>query len=203
MSKGDPVAFWRKQFELGGNSVERWADKAYGLATAAKVLESFQGAIYDELMAQERGQRALTEAEYQRTSVSGVSAMLRAMAAECFLKALWLKQGNTLAKNGAYTKILNGNEHRLHELASAVAGGGAITFDADELKPLEFVSNWIVVGRYPIPRSFMQMSVLERDPTGRPVQRQAWIGEPEKQLCTLLEKLEREVGVTYSFAPDE
>jgi hypothetical protein len=200
MTMGDAVAFWRKQFELGGNDPSRWADKAYALLTAANVIDSFKGAVHEELM-DGVGERTLTELEYQRVSVSGVGPMLRAMATECYLKALWLQQGNELVKNGSYAKVLNkGNEHQLDVLASEVAKAGTIAFDANELALLSFVSKWIVAGRYPIPRHYTQLSVLDRDAQGRPMQRSAWPGDPEAQLSALIDRLQNAVGFSYSFA---
>jgi len=126
MSTGDPVGFWMKQYEAGGNDLSRWADKALGLVTSADVLKAYEGPIHKELM-QGTGERVLTEVEYKRTSVGGPALMLLAMATECYLKALWLKQGNDLVKNGAYVSVLRGNEHRLDVLAAEVAKAGTIS----------------------------------------------------------------------------
>lgn len=188
MTKLDQVQFWREQYDRGGNSIERWIDKARSLLDAANVLDAFHGSLLEDLM-QETEQRELSDLEWQRLSVRDVSPMLLAMATECLLKALWLKQGGVLAENGAYRGILRGSEHQLDELAVAVGAKAGIVFPHEDLELLKLVSNWIVVGRYPIPRTHDRLSALERVPHGRPIPRRSWPEEPVARLRELTQQL--------------
>ena len=74
--------------------------------------------------------------------------MLSGFAVECLLKALWLKNGNALAKNGKYLKVKGAANHNLLQLADAV--GFHLDANArDVLKRLSIIMT--SGGRYPIP----------------------------------------------------
>lgn len=188
MERRDQVDFWRDQFDRGGNTVARWIDKARSLLDSADVLDAFHGSLLEDLV-QETEQRELSDLECRRLSVRDVSPMLRAMATECLLKALWLKEGGVLAANGAYQGILRGSEHQLDELAVVVSEKTGIVFTHEDLELLKLVSNWIVVGRYPIPRTYDRLSALERVPHGRPIPRRHWPETPDVRLRELAMEL--------------
>lgn len=192
MERRDQVHFWREQFDRGGNSVERWIDKARSLLDSADVLDTFHGSLLEELC-RETEQRDLSDLECRRLSVRDVSPMLCAMATECLLKALWLKHGGVLAENGTYRGILRGSEHQLDDLAVAVGAKAGLVFAEEDIELLKLVSNWIVVGRYPIPRSYDRLTALERVPHGRPIPRRRWPHEPDVRLRELTDELLRVV----------
>jgi hypothetical protein len=77
--------------------------------------------------------------------------MLRGMAIECLLKALWVKQGNNIVENGKLIGVKNAGDHNLVQLSVAVA----LAINNEEKKMLERLSNYIThIGRYPIPTNW-------------------------------------------------
>lgn len=82
--------------------------------------------------------------------VFNVILMLWAMAAECLLKALWLKSGEKLIINGQYSKIPKTNDHDLCTLAKAISDKGTFHFLDTDLDILYRLSPFITSGRYPI-----------------------------------------------------
>ena len=90
MTKADD-AFWVRQFDVGGNVPGLWFDKAHDLQLAAHVLDGVAGFIDRDF---QQGQAVADD----RLAAAAVAPMLRAMAAECLLKGLWLKHGGILAE---------------------------------------------------------------------------------------------------------
>lgn len=183
MSEHSSEKFWNRQFDLGGNTPAWWFDVAFSLRTAADVLESFKGPRTFKT------KETVTRSDYEKQSVGRVHAMLLAMATECLLKALWLKYGGTLAKDGKYYPIPKTTDHRLDQLANAVSQKGAISFTQQELEHLKRVSLWIASGRYPIPKNSQDNSTRHK----------AFIGDPFVKLRTFMQKLEKELGCTMNF----
>ena len=136
-------------------------------------------------------------------SVDKVSHMLRAMATECLLKALWLKHGGKLAENGRYVGVMKKNEHRLHDLVEAVSQKGQINFTKRELDLLEQASYWILTGRYPIQKDYFSLALSKR-PDGTVAPKQYWRGDapPLKELGVLIAKLQTALGFEMRFESD-
>jgi hypothetical protein len=176
--------FWKRQFELAGNTRAWWFDRANALHTAADVLDGFSGTI-DEELRQGSGERKVTRHQYERLNVQGVSPMLRAMAMECLLKALWLQHCGPLAKDGKYS---GPTHHRLNELAKTISEKSNLQFSDRELELLKIVSRWIFSGRYPIPGKADALAA-----------RQVWRGDPFKELGALRKKLEAAIGIEMRF----
>src|SRR5947208_13225415 len=83
--------------------------------------------------------------------------MLAAFGIECLIKAIWVKQGHSLARNGKYIPMLKNEGHQLVPLCR-VAG---IALDAREKDALERISRIApTIGRYPIPRRYHEMVAL-------------------------------------------
>ncbi len=118
--------------------------------------------------------------------------MLLAMGAECMLKALWLKYGGILAKEGKFDPIPDAHTHELDRLAKAVSLKGDIEFSKREYALLKLASIWIVSGRYPIPKRSAD----------NPARQKAWIGDPVAELKTLIQKLDSELCIRMNFAPE-
>jgi hypothetical protein len=89
------------------------------------------------------------------SKVFNVILMLWAMAAECFLKALWLKHGEKLMIGGRYKKIPDTNDHQLDTLAEALSRRGIFDFTETEIDVLYRLSPFITSGRYPISKEFV------------------------------------------------
>ena len=73
--------------------------------------------------------------------------MLSAFAIECLLKGLWVKKGNTIARNGKYLPVTKSDNHDLVGLMKAVAIPNQPHHD-EVLERLSIISKSI--GRYPI-----------------------------------------------------
>lgn len=194
--------FWKGQFDTGGNQPFMWFDSAFGLLTAADVLDRFKGDLRGEAMEATDSDRhhelKMTRLWYERMSVVGVSAMLRAMAVECLLKALWPKYGGKLADSGRYIGAMKKNEHHLHKLAKVVSQEGHIDFTEQELGLLEQASYWIVSGRYPIQKEYSYLVPFDR-PDGTLAPKQFWKGDPIKELRALTEKLLATLDIKIKF----
>jgi hypothetical protein len=193
MAKSSDRDFWKGQFETGGNLPSSWFGSAFDLLTAADILDHFAGDIRGEIR-----EAKMTRRRFERMSVVKVSHMLRAMATECLLKALWLKNGGMLTKDGRYVGMLKKNEHRLHELAKAVSRKGQIVFTKRELELLEQVSYWITSGRYPIQREFSYLVPFSR-PDGTLAAHQFWRGDSLEELRMLIAKLQTALGIEMKF----
>jgi hypothetical protein len=202
MAKSSDHDFWKHQFETGGNLPGAWFGSAFNLLTAADVLDRFKGDLRGEILeAMGSGghhELKMTRLRVERMSVDSISHMLRAMATECLLKALWLKHGGTLAKDGRYDGVLRKKEHRLHELAKAVSEKSHIVFTKRELDLLEQVSYWIISGRYPIQREYSYLVPFSR-PDGTLAPHQFWRGDPAEELRRLIAKLQTALGIEMKF----
>jgi len=75
--------------------------------------------------------------------------MLAGFAVECLIKAVWLKTGNELVRDGEYKGILRNERHQLVPLCDRIG----IPLSSTERRSLHGLSRIILgVGRYPIPR---------------------------------------------------
>lgn len=182
MARSSDHDFWKRQFEIGGNLPGAWVKTAFDLLTAVDVLDRFKGDLRGDLLS-DRHHELETTRLFERMSVERVGAMLLAMATECFLKALWLKHGGTLAVDGRYVGVLKKKEHHLHELAKAVSQKSHIVFTKRELDLLERASYWIISGRYPIQRKYSLPP------------HQVWRGDPVEELKVLTAKLQTAFGI--------
>lgn len=171
-----------------------WWDSACSLLVGAEVLDKFSGNTLVEM----KSGGPLTPQLWERMSVAKVSCMLRAMATECLLKALWLKHGGTLTKDGKYVGLLKDKEHRLDALANALSKKGQVSFTTHELKLLEQASFWITSGRYPIQKDF-QYLVPFRRPDGTLAPAQFWKGNPVQELRLLINKLQTALDIKMKF----
>ena len=79
-----------------------------------------------------------------------VRAMLLGYAIECGLKALWVRKGNKLVRDGRYQGVTGANDHDLPQLAQAV-GFVPTTAEAEVLRRLSQFSRF--AGRYPVARA--------------------------------------------------
>ncbi len=83
-----------------------------------------------------------------------VRAMLLGYAIECGLKALWVRKGNKLVRDGRYQGVTGANDHDLPQLAQA-AGFVPTTAEAEVLRRLSQFSRF--AGRYPVARTANEM----------------------------------------------
>jgi hypothetical protein len=95
-------------------------------------------------------------------SFTGPAVMLRAMACECYLKALGLQRGKfVLAVGGRFNRKIVGlkNQHDLVSLARLVE----FKVSPEEEEALKGLSRSISTGRYPIPLHWSEAARLTSD----------------------------------------
>jgi hypothetical protein len=132
-----------RDFEGAGNSSDIWLITVDSLLNAAAVLRAKRG---EQLPDDET--KIL-----QWFRLHTVVQMLRGMAIECFLKAVWLKRGGTLVDNGEYKGIQGAADHDLLSLFDAVSPKTPLCFTDQEREILKRLSYAITSGRYPIGKS--------------------------------------------------
>jgi hypothetical protein len=88
-----------------------------------------------------------------------VELMLDAFGIECLIKAVWLKQGHRLARDGNYIPMIRKEGHRLEKLCR-VAGIALNQREEETLTRLSDIAGSI--GRYPIPSRVSQRAVALR-----------------------------------------
>src|SRR5205823_1857340 len=95
-----PADFWEWAHQQSGKNPLAWRYSAENLLTAAravrKEVNDFGGMMH---------------------SLAAVEAMLLGFAIECLLKAIYIKGGNTLVKQGSYAHIPHAADHDLIQLA--------------------------------------------------------------------------------------
>ena len=137
-----------KQFDIKANLPLLWEKKGDELLTSAKLLW--------ERWPIDKGHEvnATVSQDAPERSIVSVFLMLRAMALECLLKAVWLRAGKKLAISGKYIKIPDTNDHKLETLAAKLAKENILKFDADEITFLTRLSLYNTGGRYPVFKDF-------------------------------------------------
>jgi hypothetical protein len=98
--------------------------------------------------------RELPTGEVFMPMLLSVRAMLLGFALECCLKALWVRKGNKIVRNGRYKGVTGAKDHNLVQLAAA-AGFIPTTAETDVLRRLsKFVR---FAGRYPVAKTTDEM----------------------------------------------
>ena len=136
--------------ESAGNTWQLWVMKAQDLLASTVYLGDlcpFRKYLGQDNKAFQRARGSVEE------KASRVVPMLWGTAAECLLKALWLKSGKTLISGGRYQKIPETNDHNLDQLALALNNEFGIPFSDDEIGLLFKLSGSNVSGRYPVPKN--------------------------------------------------
>lgn len=125
-----------------GNDHRTWANFAQALFAASAIL---------------RRERERETANLHGSGVAPkemltvwIEPMLTSFGIECLVKALWVKQGHEIARDGKYISIIKNEGHRLVRLCDAVG----IHINSRERDTLQRISGIArSVGRYPIPLS--------------------------------------------------
>jgi hypothetical protein len=86
-------------------------------------------------------------------SVHDIGRMLRGMALECLLKAMWLAAGELLVKNEHFVGIRGIKSHDLYGMYVIVCKKHKSLLNEEEKKPVARLSYAIVSARYPISKS--------------------------------------------------
>ena len=139
-----------EQHTWAGNSSSAWVSCAQNLIAAATVLRERRDSIDS------------SSATAPTAFIHPVELMLNCMAVEGLLKALWVKQGNYLAKDGRYVAVCGAGGHDLVQLADVLN----LTLSEFEKDTLRRLSHFIEYGgRYPVPKDADKLQ-LTRAPNG-------------------------------------
>jgi hypothetical protein len=93
---------------------------------------------------------------YTEFRIAPVALMLRGMALECLLKALYLKHCGRLAANGRYSGILKGNDHNLPAIAQKIDKAAPLNLSSKQRHFLERLARNITRGRYPVDKTIAE-----------------------------------------------
>jgi hypothetical protein len=119
-----------------GNDPQNWTANAETLFEGSKVLKREM----------ERSVQSGQLTSYSFTA--WIEVMLTAFGIECLIKAIWLKQGNQLARDGIYVPIIERERHQLVKLC----GAAGVALNKQEVEVLERMRDIALsIGRYPIP----------------------------------------------------
>lgn len=146
-----------KLHEGAGNLPRAWEAAAEDLLAAAQILKERHESF-------DRESLGPGDSMPPESGVKPVELMLRGMAIECMLKALWVKQGNAIVRAGKYLGVHGAGQHDLPQLASATG----FQIDAVETDLLRRLSHFIQYGgRYPVPRDASQLRLIRSAGGGR------------------------------------
>jgi hypothetical protein len=130
----------KELFDQIGNDPSQWSARAEALLTAAEVLDSqFSQTPKDNF-----------DEFWEFFKLHSISMMLKGMATECLLKAIWISRISHLVTNGKYRQIPGTKRHDLLSLIEAIEAHFDLGLSRDETEILPVLSNAIVIGRYPI-----------------------------------------------------
>jgi hypothetical protein len=167
--------FAAKLLADAGSLPAAWQISADELLAASQVLRE-RGESFD------RGSLAVGDPVPPSGRLGAVELMLRGMAVECLLKALWLEQGNALVDSGHYLGVPGAGSHDLPQLASVAA----FTLRVHEKDLLRRLSHFIEYGgRYPVPRDSSKL-MLTRTPGGGRVAATTWSTPSDNELFDAL-----------------
>jgi len=141
-------------FDRLGNEYKNWKITAQELWASAAVL-------YREREKAEAGIAGIagpSKAPIEMLTL-WVDLMLRGFAIECLLKALWVRNGNKIAKDGKYQNVTKTEKHDLVDLCQTV-GFPAIPSEMAILRKLSKLVR--ATGRYPIAKRFTDMHEDEK-----------------------------------------
>ncbi len=137
-------SFTPAEFDRRANSVEEWLFVADDLLVATEFLSlhSYHFAPSWDFAAR--------FPSFEEVRITPVILMLRSMALECLLKALYVKFCGRLSASGRYRKITNGNEHDLAFIARRISDTFSLGLSAEQIDFLSRASLNIARGRYPV-----------------------------------------------------
>jgi hypothetical protein len=160
-------SLWEKQYEAVGNLFFTWQMTAKSLLHASQMLRDRAA------KAGATPQPPPTEDNF----LTPIELMLRGMAVENLLKAIWVHKGNKLVKGGKFAPIPAPN-HDLVKIAATVG----IVLNVQEEDLLMRLSHFIEYpGRYPMPMNQSKLE-LQPSPSGGKSQATHWTAGPDDKL---------------------
>ena len=153
-------------FTRSGNNYRNWFNTASRLLADSATLRRKTRRIRNSLR---HGAKPPPEMLTVWTEV-----MLAGFAVECLIKAVWLKTGNELVRDGEYKGILRNERHQLVPLCDRVG----IPLSSTERRSLHGLSRIMLsVGRYPIPRKPSEVTI-------------SWESKDDGVVSTFVQRLE-------------
>lgn len=131
-----------ENYDKLGNMPEAWEMSADSLLAAEGSLRKARIVYYTTTMQRIKvGQEIPPEGK-----IHNVEIMLKGFAVECLLKALWVKKGNALARDGKLLKIPGVGDHKLIQLAKKLE----LQIDEKQTSLLRRLEIYVTsLGRYP------------------------------------------------------
>jgi hypothetical protein len=130
----------QESFERTGNDPSAWACRAEALLSSAGVL----GAQYHNVPSDD------PDAFWEFFKLHTVGMMLKGMAVECLLKAVWTACVSSLVAEGRFRAIPGTKDHDLLSLVTALEKHVDLGLSKKELELLPILSFAITSGRYPV-----------------------------------------------------
>ncbi|MDO9600565.1 MAG: hypothetical protein Q7J47_22830 [Azoarcus sp.] len=131
--------------EALGNDTEQWLLRADALHRSGEFL-------YERIQEPPTNGADVLEV-WSWFSIHDVGRMLRGMAFECLLKAMWLARGEVLVKDGRFIGIPGTKGHDLYAMYVNVVLNHRSALSEEEKKLLARLSFAIVSARYPVSKS--------------------------------------------------
>jgi len=167
----DPIAR-KEDFEKSAHEYWRWTLSAEDLLITANILEEKYTAAVESIKHHKGGKLPL---EFQ---VLAPMIYFKAKSLELFLKAIYIKEGNKVIKNGKFIYVT----HDLNLLSKNVK----LVFSAEEEKLLNKLSTCIIYwGTYPVPVNERDWRPDTEGITGiQPIY--SWSGNDDKNYLSVL-----------------
>lgn len=132
--------------EVVGNNPAEWATKARNLIKAAGLVKKSCPQYKTDWM--KTSPQSIPS--WEEIDLFSIVQMLKAMALESYLKAIWLKVGEKLFHNQKYIGLPKIKDHDLPAIMGALAKDHKVSFSAKELNIAKRLTVCIFSGRYPL-----------------------------------------------------
>lgn len=131
--------------EALGNDIEQWLLRAEDLHRSGELL-------YERIGSPPVHSANINDV-WEWFSIHDIGRMLRGMALECLIKAMWLALGEVLVKDGRFVGIPQTKGHDLYAMYVNACPDHESVLSQEEKKLLARLSYAIVNARYPISKS--------------------------------------------------
>jgi len=183
MDDSDDNATPQELFEMIGNDPAAWAGRAEALLTSADLLR----AQYPHVPEDD------PDAFWEFLKLHTVAMMLKGMAVESLLKAIWIARVSSLVIDGKFRSVPGTKDHDLLSLIRVLEGHVDIGLSREEVELLPVLSFAITSGRYPVSKS---LNTKPAKPEW--MERMKWcrwrIPEDDARFLSIVAKLYRQIN---------